>query len=477
MTHISRRQALRQSTGALALAALGGSLGGLALAVPARAAGDPWRAAQRIVDGIVVPRFADRDFAITDFGASPGADRNALPAVAAAIDACHAAGGRRVIVPEGLWVMDGPIHFKSNVNLHLQDGAHVRFSGRAAAYLPVVLTRWEGTEVYNYSPFIYGRGLDNVAITGPGRIDGQGAANFLPWRPKQKPDQRLLRQMGHDGVPVEQRVFGDGHLLRPHFIQFFDCRAVLIDGPTIVDSPFWVVHPVYCDHVVVRNITVLSGHINSDGVDPDSSSNVLIENCTFDVGDDGVAIKSGRDQDGWRVGRPATDIVVRNCRYSGGTGGGVAIGSEMSGGVRRVYIEDWDIPKAHHALYFKANLDRGGLIEDVHIRNIRAGRTDVLVIFTNDYHSYRGGTYPPRFERVTFQDVVSDQTRVGVHITGHPTAPVRDVLLRNIAIGRAELPVEIRHVENVSFDRVMINGVLYNDTDTVPQPAAGTIRH
>ena len=448
----------------------------MALAVPAPAADDPWRAAQRIVDAIVVPAFADRDFAITDFGASPGADRNALPAVAAAIDACHAAGGGRVIVPRGLWFMDGPIRFKSNVNLHLQAGAHVQFTGRAAAYLPVVFTRWEGTEVYNYSPFIYGRGLDNVAITGPGLLDGQGEANFLPWRANQRPDKNVLRQMGHDGVPVDQRVFGEGHWLRPPFVQFLDCRNILIDGPTLIDSPFWVIHPVYCDHVTVRNVKVVSHHINSDGVDPDSSTNVLIENCDFDVGDDGVAIKSGRDQDGWRVGRPSADIVVRNCRYSGNTGGGMAIGSEMSGGVRRVYIEGWDIPKARHALYFKANLDRGGLIEDVHIRNIRTGETDVLVIFTNDYHSYRGGTYPPRFERVTFEDVRSDATRIGFHISGHPNAPVRDVVLRNIAIGRAEVPAEIGHVENVSFDQVWVNGAPFEETDAV-LPGTTKIRH
>jgi polygalacturonase len=422
-----------------------------------------WSQANIIEASIARPRIPRREQSIRAHGAVQDAD--VRPAVTAAIAALAAQGGGRVVVPSGNWLCDGPIHLRSNIELHLESGATLRFSPNPQSYLPVVLTRWEGTDCYNYSPFIYARDCHDVALTGPGVIDGQGAAHWLPWRPEQRAAQTRLRDMGRDGVPVEQRVFGEGHKLRPHFVQFHSCERVLVDGTTLLDSPFWLIHPVYCSDVIVRNVTARSRHINSDGVDPDSSRRVLIEHCHFDVGDDGVAIKSGRDQDGWRVARPSEDIVIRNCRYSGETGGGVAIGSEMSGGVRNVFIENWTLPRANHALYFKANLDRGGLITDVHIRNIACGETDSVLIFTNDYHSYRGGDYPPRFERVTVENVNCDRTRMALHIFGHPRAPVRDVTLRDITVATAQVPLELRDIEGVRFENVRINGRIISASD------------
>ncbi|WP_179957427.1 glycoside hydrolase family 28 protein [Exilibacterium tricleocarpae] len=463
MSDLRRRELLKHSCVLFGLAATG-CTGHLASSIPAATAA-PWRRAQQIVEGIQAPVITGRDYDIRAFGARPGAGSDSLPAIKNAIAACNAAGGGRVVVPAGLWRLDGPIHLQSDMALHLERGAHIRFSGDREFYKPLVRTRWEGTEVYNYSPMIFGNGLRNVAITGPGIIDGQGAANFLPWRKKQKADKNRLRQMGHDGVPVEQRVFGDGHWLRPQFVQFYNCRQVLIDGPTLIDSPFWVMHLVYCDQAIVRNVTVNSTHINSDGVDPDSSTNVLIENCNFNVGDDGVAIKSGRDQDGWRVGRPSRNIVVRNCEYTGNTGGGMAIGSEMSGGVSDVYVENYKIPRSNHALYFKSNLDRGGNISNIHIRDIQAERAASVIIFTNDYHGYRGGNHPPRFENVSIRNVNCREARVGLHIIGHPRAPVRNIALEDVIIGRAEIPMQIRDIENLSFDNVQINGLTQEVVD------------
>ena len=419
----------------------------------------PWAGVDRIVQRIMPPAIPDALFNVGEHGALPGEDEDARPGIQAAIDAAAEAGGGRVEVPAGFWFLDGPLRLQSRVELHVADGAHLQFSGNAESYLPEVLTRWEGTEVWTYSPMIFADGLEDVAITGGGKIDGQGERTFLPWRQKQKPDQTALRQMGHDGVPVDQRRFGAGHWLRPHFVQFRSCKRVLIDGPTFVDSPFWVNHLLYCDQAIVRNIDVVSHHINSDGVDVDSSTNVLIENCRFDVGDDGVAIKSGRDQDGWRVNRPSQNIVIRNCEYLGEIGGAMAIGSEMSGGVSDVFVENYRMAKARHALYFKANLDRGGNIERVFIRNIVVGDADSLLIFTNDYHSYRGGNYPARFESVTVENVSCDTARVGLSIVGHERAPVRNVTLDNVRIGSAETPMQIRYAEGLSFDDVWIDGV------------------
>jgi polygalacturonase len=207
-----------------------------------------------------------------------------------------------VIVPEGTYWIEGPVNLKSNVRLHVSEGATIKFSPEPKHYLPVVLTRWEGTELFNYSPMIYVYQATNVAITGKGTIHGNSETTFATWKPNQDPDQLKLRQMGNDQVPVHERIFGEGHWLRPSMIQFWSCKNVLVEDVTIHDSPFWVIHPIYSTNITVRNVYVDSWNANNDGVDPDSSVNVLVENCRFETGDDSVAIKSGRDQDAWRVG-------------------------------------------------------------------------------------------------------------------------------------------------------------------------------
>jgi polygalacturonase len=222
--------------------------------------------------------------------------------------------GGRVVLPAGTWLSKGPIEFKSDVELHLKAGATLRFSTTPADYLPMVLTKFEGTLLYNYSPLIRGYLLTNVALTGePGSvIDGQGQEGFSKWRGAQKSDQNKLRQMGNDTVPHYQRVFGPAGHLRPVFVQFFGCRNVLIEGVTLIDSPFWVVHPTFCTNVIVRGVTVNSPHVNNDGVDPDASVDVLVEGNNITSGDDCVAIKAGRDADAWQLGQPTRNVIVRN---------------------------------------------------------------------------------------------------------------------------------------------------------------------
>ncbi|MGK2927731.1 MAG: glycoside hydrolase family 28 protein [Lysobacterales bacterium] len=419
---------------------------------------DPWQEAEAIVRRIVEPVFPDTRFLLTDYGAVAGGEADARPGFLAAIEACKAAGGGVVVVPSGLWRMDGPLHFVSNMTLHLEQGAEIRFSPAKELYLPMVLTRWEGTDCWNYSPFVYAFECENVAITGPGRINGQGEKNFLPWRKNQVPSQDRLRQMGIDGVPVDERRFGAEWWLRPHFIQFHSCKNVLIDGPTFEDSPFWVIHLLYSTSATVRNVEVISRHINSDGVDVDSSNDVLIEKCRFVVNDDGVAIKSGRDQDGWRVAKPSYHVVIRDCEYAGDIGGGLAIGSELSGGVHDIFIENYRIAKADHALYFKANLDRGGRIEHIFVRNIAAGATNSFLIFTNNYHSHRGGHHPTSYNHFLLEDLYCERAGIGISIIGLPEMPVRDVTVRDTTIGEAELPMQIKHVEDLVFENVVVNG-------------------
>jgi polygalacturonase len=452
------RRALLLSTAAMAACT----------ALPKPSVADPWARADAIANAVQAPRISARDYSILDFGAASG--RDVRPAIIAALDAAEAVGGGRVVLPQGVWPCDGPIHMRSSCAIHLEADARLIFSGNAASYLPVVFTRWEGTEAYNYSPMIYGRDLTDIAITGEGTIDGQGEANFLPWRPNQKPDQQALRRMGAQGTPVSERVFGEGHWLRPQFVQFVGCERVLVEGVTLIDSPFWCVHPVYCRHVTVRGVTIVSRHINSDGVDPDSSEDVLIERCTFDTGDDGVALKAGRDQDGWRVGRQTRRIVIRNNRYAGTRGGGMAIGSEMSGGIETVFVDGFAMNEVHHALYFKANPDRGGRIRDVYIRGVRARKADTVLIFTNDYHGYRGGDFPTLFEDVWVEDVRVDEAAVGISVVGHQDAFVRDVSVRNMRVGTVEIPLRARYVANLRFDNVVMGGeTIRAVTQTAPE--------
>lgn len=429
---------------------------------------DPWGRAERIVAAIRRVSISPRVFVLADF---KPADADARPAIMAAIRAAHEAGGGRVVIPRGVHLSGGPIRLLSDVELHLEEGAILRFLPGEALYLPAVRTRWEGTECYTLSPMIYAENCENIALTGRGTIDGQGAAHWLGWRKTQRETRALLREMGREGVPVEERIFTGERRLRPHFVQFNRCKRILMEGLRLVDSPFWMVHPLLCEDVVIRNITCKSDHVNSDGIDPDSSRRVLIENCDFDVGDDGIALKSGRDQDGWRVGVPTEDVVIRGCTYRGHAGGGLAIGSEMSGGVRNIFVEDYRIPKARHTLYLKANPDRGGRISDIFIRNVIAGETASVLVFTNDYHSWRGGNFPTIFERILVENVSANTADVGILIGGHPRAPVRDVIVRRMAVGSSAQPLLVGHAEGIIIDQVTIAGRALSLADAAPVPA------
>ncbi|THD37788.1 MAG: glycoside hydrolase family 28 protein [Sphingomonas sp.] len=444
------RRAFVASTLAIAAA-------GRASAQTKEAATDDWAVARAIVARIQPPVFPVASFAITDYGAVT--DASAHTAVAAAIDACAAAGGGRVVVPAGLWRMNGPVHLKSNVELHLERGATLRFGKPGEIELPIVPTRWEGTEVNGLSPLIYAHDCQNVAVTGPGTLDGQGGAGFRQWRGRQKGDKAELRRMGADGVPVDDRRFGDGHFLRPPFVQFFHCDNVLIDGPRFIDSPFWTIHPVYSRNITIRNVTVVSKHLNSDGVDPDSCEDVLIEHCRFDVSDDCIAIKSGRDRDGWRVARPTRNVVIRDCEMSTNVAGAIAIGSEMSGGAANVFAERLYVHRAKQAVYIKGNLERGGMVEQVYVRDLKVRRSDKLIDITTDYHGGRHGKAPPTYRGFTVERVSCADTGQALSIVGVSQAPVQDVLLRDITVGTATVPDTIAHTRDLRLDQVRINGL------------------
>lgn len=432
----------------------------LALAGPGHAA-NPWNMVKQIEKQISAPIFPDRDYPVTRYGATDDASADSRPAILQAIDRCSSDGGGRVVIPRGRFFCKGPVVLKSNVNLHLEEGAELIFSADEKDYLPAVPTRWEGTEVFNYSPLVYAYNVKNIAITGKGTLNGQGSKNIATWKPRQKPDQKKLRKMGTELVPLYERVFGEGHLLRPAFVEPVSCTNVLIEGITLIDSPFWVIHPLFCENVTVRGVRVDTTNDNNDGCDPESCLNVLIEDCYFHTGDDGIAIKSGRDNDAWRIGQPTQNVIIRNCTFNSKING-LCIGSEISGGVRNVFAENLYIPSATDAIYFKSNLDRGGYIENIHIRNVRADSVrSTLVKFEPDYKSESRNNYPTRLRGFVIENVKGGVAEIsGIDISGFARMPVEDVTIRNLTLDRTPTPLIVKNAENITLKKVMINGML-----------------
>lgn len=425
-----------------------------------------WSDMKRIERQIVAPVFPDAEFSVGDFGAAGNGVNDDRPAIQAAIDCCSNQGGGRVVLAAGRYFSRGPIVMKSNVDLHLAEGSVLIFSADERDYLPVILTRWEGTEVFNYSPLIYARNVQNIAITGRGTINGQGSKNFATWKPRQKADQQNLRKQGREGTPLHERLYGEGHWLRPAMLELVSCSEILIEGIKFVDAPFWTIHPVFCNNVTVRGVTVDSTNLNNDGCDPESCRNVLIEDCYFHTGDDAIAIKSGRDNDAWRTGQPTENVIIRRCTFDTEING-LCIGSEISGGVRNVFAEDIRIVRASHGLYFKSNLDRGGYIEGIRIRRITVDRIDrALVKFEPDYKSESKENHPTRFRDFVIERVhAHDVHGIGLDIGGFEQMPVRNVAISELTIDHADTPVRIRNTENLQLKKVSINGVRHDQKD------------
>lgn len=419
-------------------------------------------------------------------------DDDSRQALQTLIDRCHRAGGGVVVVPQGVHQMDGPLELKSHVRLHLRDSATLLFTSDPDAYLPVVLTRWEGTELYGRSSMIHAQGQTDVIITGEGSatIDANGGVMARWGMPggradfeenvhgthgetPETPDVSRLRQMGDDLTPVSERVFGKGTRLRPCAIEFNECTRVRIEGVTLKNSPFWCIHPLYCQDVVVRGVTIESGFPNNDGCDPESCSNVLIEDCTFRTGDDAVAIKSGRDADGRRVNRPSENITIRNCRFYSKCNG-LCIGSEMSGGVRNVRMCNIEIGDVKNALLFKSNLDRGGFIEDVTVDSIRIGHVSGAVLrFETNYFGYRGGHYPARYQHFDIRNVHAQSAdSFAIYYDGNTEAPITDIQVENFKVDVARHPHYLFHTDACRFVNCEVNGQLLPETlphDTEPQ--------
>jgi polygalacturonase len=432
---------------------------------PAVAPADPWDRLPGILAGLRAPAFPERDFRVTDYGARPDGSSDASAAFARAIAACSRAGGGRVLVPPGRY-LSGPIHLKSRVNLHLAEGATIAFSRDPAAYLPVVLTRWEGVELMGLSPLVYALEQHDVAITGKGVLDGQAdEQHWWPWKggahpQSQKPDRDRLFAQAEAGAPVAERVYGAGHYLRPQFIQPYRCTNVLIEGVTITNAPMWVIHPVLSRNVIVRGVRVVSHGPNNDGCDPESSADVLIEDTLFDTGDDCIAIKSGRNADGRRVAVACERVVVRGCRMRAGHGG-VTVGSEVSGSVRDVFVERCEMssPQLERGIRVKTNAVRGGTVENLFVRDVQIGETGSAIDVDMQYEEGAAGPFTPVVRNVRVERMQVGKAQRALSIRGLEQAPVEDVSVSDSVFREVAQASRLEHVRELLLRNVALRPV------------------
>jgi len=428
-----------------------------------------WNQVKNILSAVKAPRFPSRNFSILNYGAKGDGITDCTRAFKDAIEACNQAGGGRVVVPKGIF-MSGAIHLKSNVNLYISKKATIKFYTDPAKYLPVVFTRFESVECYNYSPLIYAYGQENIAVTGKGTLDGQADdTNWWKWKGSKIPDEtnqvesvNKLNKMGEEGIPVSERIFGENHYLRSSFIQFIQCKNILIDGISIVRSPMWEINPVLSENITVQNIKISSLGPNNDGCDPESCRNVLIKNCVFNTGDDCIAIKSGRNNDGRRVDIPSENIIIQNCRMNDGHGG-VVIGSEISGSVRNVFAENcvMDSPNLDRALRIKTNSVRGGIVENIYMRNIKVGQVkEAVVLVSFQYQEGDAGNFTPIVRNIYVSDVTSEKSDYGLFLDAYERSPVTNVVIENCKFSGVKKGNLLNFTRDLIFKEFYINGKL-----------------
>lgn len=386
------------------------------------------------------PKFPDRVISIVNYGAKRGQKFNCRTAINKAIDACHAAGGGRVLVPAGKW-LTGRIELKSNVELHLADNAELHFSGELADYYPAVFCRSEGLEVYSLGAYIYAYKQDNIALTGNGTLfgpeDGPSRKNVL-----EKTSDKIVDQSS----PVSTRIYdgiADPIYFRPYSVSPVECTNVYIEGVKIIRGAFWNVVPVYCENVVVRGVTIESvGVSNGDGVNIESSKNVLVEYCSVRTGDDSFCLKAGRDQDGLRVSRPVENVVER-FNLSRGGHGGITCGSETAGSIRNIYVNNCRFEGVEYGIRFKTRRPRTGVGENLIFENIYVSAKKVLLSWEMLGQTQWVGDlayrlpklaltpFTPDYHDITIKSVVGISDDWILKAQGIPESPIRNVVIED----------------------------------------------
>ena len=388
---------------------------------------------------VAEPKIPARTVRVTDFGAVPDGRTLCTAAIATGIETLATQGGGRLVFSAGVW-LTGPIVLKSNVALHTEEGALIQFS--------------PDHTLFSAPGLIYGENLEDIAITGPGIIDGAGEA----WRyvKKSKMTESQWKALVASGGRLDEKGQSwyprkSGETWRPKLLQLRECRRVLLEGTTFQNSPEWNLHPLLCRDVTIRHIIVRNPWYsqNGDGLDLDACRNVIVRGCRLDVGDDAICLKSGKDAEGRQRGRATENVLIEDCVVYHGHGG-VTIGSEMSGGVRNVRVNNCVFVGTDIGLRFKTQRGRGGVVEHIYISNVRMANIPTEAISFNMYY---GGAAPedeedttgeakprpvdegtPQFRHIYMQDVLCRGARRAVQLQGLPEMPIRDIHLRNVAI-------------------------------------------
>lgn len=410
-----------------------------------------------------------------------------------AIDTLSAAGGGRLELGPGVY-HTGALRLKRGVELHLASPeTRVRFVPEDPEQnYPLVFSHWEASPCYNYSALLYACDTEDIAVTGPGTLDGGAdAGHWWNWHhqvetswSEDRPDLQLadrsaLRRMNNEGVPVEQRIFGPGHWLRPNFFQPIRCKRVLLQGVTLKNSPMWQLNPVLCQSVVVDGVTLSSHGANNDGCDPESCNGVWIKNCRFDTGDDCISLKSGRDRDGREANIPCENVLIENNDFADGHGG-VALGSEMSGGIRRVLAcgNRFSSPNLTYALRLKTNARRGGRVEQVMLCDSVMDHVHGAAVHgTMLYEDGRNGNDLPLFRDITIENITAHGGDYGIFLETFPEVPITGLTLRNIRIDGVRQELRSMNWQDAVVENVTINGKRFPRPGYVrilDVPAAGT---
>lgn len=408
--------------------------------------------------------FPLKDFPITRFGAKKGNAEATQKAFAKAMEACNKAGGGRVVVPPGEWVT-GPVAFKSNCNLHISEGARLVFSDDLKLF-PIVRTTWEAMEVLNYSPLIYAFECENIALTGRGTIEAKMDLwrEWYGWPESQLAATRKIATMASIGIPYDQRkAYEEGSMMRPQFVEFNRCVNVQLSGFRLRNSPMWCLHLFMCKDVWVHNLDVHAEGNNPDGLDIDMTQHAVVEECEFYSTDDAICFKAGRNKDAWDLATPTQDVVVRNCNIENG-GSIMTAGSELSGGIMRIYVHHCTGNIISHILRVKTNERRGGevcdiLVEDCHANSCRA----VLSINTDVMYQYR--TLIPTFEvRKTLihdleaRNVSTDFAEVVCEIIGDEEVPVKGIKLNNVHVKEVSKTInKLKNVEDLVMEGIIVD--------------------
>jgi len=428
-------------------------------------------------------------FNIADYGAVGDGKTDCTKAIAEAIEACSSARGGRVLLPPGEY-LTGPIILKSNVELHVEAGARVTFTRDCKAY-PLVQTHYEGLRRVRCTSPIHGRDLRNVAITGEGVFDGSGQA----WRPVKKSKMTAQQwadllagggvtdEAGQTWWPTRQARDGAAHVkkltqsgaepgvedyeparefLRPCLLELIECRDVLLEGATFQNSPAWNLHPLLCDGVTIRNVKVLNPwwSQNGDGLDLDSCRNCLVSGSHFDVGDDAICIKSGRDEAGRRLGRPSENITIRDCTVAHGHGG-VVIGSEMSGGVRNIEVVNCVFDGTDVGLRFKTTRGRGGVVENIRIANLAMSNIRNEAILFDMYYAIKEdrpeplSERTPRFRNFHIANITCRSAGRAINLRGLPEMPIEAITIENATLS-AEAGVTIAEAADIALIGVQV---------------------